>query len=271
MKKYRFLFAIAFALFILFPFSVKAEEISTIEITGFNEPVVGEKPTFNASVAQDANYSILFEAWDGNNGTMIESVDNPSIINKIENFEENVVYTYYVYIKPKDGHVFADDVTATIDGINFDDYRIAGSTLVFEYQYGTAKKAVPKAEEYTVIFDANEGKFKNNQTTMTIDVWENGYEENLATPTRDGYKFKGYYTERIGGTKFELILAESGIDSDMTFYAQWEKNSAVSETIPEAQVQPPKTNDGIMDNILIGIIALIGAAGATIYLKKEIM
>ena len=179
MKKYSFLFVIVLTLFILFPCSVKAEEISTIEITGFNEPVVGEKPTFNASVAKDSNYSILFEAWDGNNGTMIESVDNPSIINKIENFEKNVAYTYYVYIKPKDGHVFANAVTATIDGINFDDYRMAGSTLVFEYQYGTPKEAVPKVEEYTVIFDANEGTFKNDKTIITVDVWKNGYEEKV--------------------------------------------------------------------------------------------
>ena len=89
-------------------------------------------------------------------------------------------------------------------------------------------------EKYKVIFDSNGGKFDESEQYV-IEEWNNDYYDNLVKPTREGYTFKGYYTEKIGGTKFELILAESGIDSDMTFYAQWEENSVVIPSIPKEE------------------------------------
>ena len=269
MKKQKFLIFITFMMFVMFPCGVYADEINTIEISGFNEPVVGESPIFNAITDENANYYVHLEAWEGNNSTMIESVDNSSIINKIDKFEQNVVYTYLIYIKPKNGYQFADDVTAKIDGIDFDDYRMAGSTLIFEYQYGTPKEAPVKVENFKVIFDANEGSFKNDKKIITIDVWDNKYADTLETPVRDGYTFKGYYTEKIGGQKFEMILNESGIDSDMIFYAHWEKVSSVSES--EQEVKNPKTYDGIGNSIIILMTSLVVIIGTTIYLKKETM
>lgn len=41
----------------------------------------------------------------------------------------------------------------------------------------------------------------------------------LITPARTGYKFIGWYTDPIGGTKFE----SQTIDRDMTLYAHWEE------------------------------------------------
>ena len=104
---------------------------------------------------------------------------------------------------------------------------------------------------YNVVFDSNGGVFNENKTILTIENWKNEYEETLEKPIREGYEFKGYYTEKIGGTKFELILAESGIDSDMTFYAQWEEKS---NTLQEVN---PNTLDDIVTTIIIGIISFI--------------
>jgi len=109
-----------------------------------------------------------------------------------------------------------------------------------------------------VVFDANGGNF-GTDTTYTVDDWNANLYDSLVSPTRDGYKFMGYYTEKNGGTKFEMILNESGIDSDMTFYAKWE---VVTEN--------PKTFDGIGSDIFIGIISLIGLFGAAIYLKNKV-
>ena len=83
---------------------------------------------------------------------------------------------------------------------------------------------------YKVIFDANGGNF-SGENTLTFDDWNNNdYEydyksgnDNIEKPTRDGYEFLGYYTEKIGGTFLANIMAESGIDTDMTFYAQWKE------------------------------------------------
>lgn len=104
-------------------------------------------------------------------------------------------------------------------------------------------------KSFKVIFDANGGVFKENKNIYTIEEWKNEYEATLEKPTRDGYTFKGYYTEKIGGTKFELILAESGIDQDMTFYAQWEEKN-VEEN--------PNTLDNIENTIITLVISILG-------------
>lgn len=102
---------------------------------------------------------------------------------------------------------------------------------------------------FKVVFDANGGIFKENKNCLTIEQWKNKYEETLEKPTKEGYTFKGYYTEKIGGTKFELILAESGIDQDMTFYAQWEEKN-VEEN--------PNTLDNIESTMITLVISILG-------------
>lgn len=107
--------------------------------------------------------------------------------------------------------------------------------------------------KYKVILDANSGTFTSGDT-ITIDEWENGMETNLERPTKEGYTFKGFYTERTGGTKLELILAESGIDADMIFYAQYTLNE-----------ETPKTLDNIYVSIIMAIISSITLIGVIIY------
>ncbi|WP_313130830.1 InlB B-repeat-containing protein [Anaerocolumna sp.] len=70
---------------------------------------------------------------------------------------------------------------------------------------------------YNVFFDANGGSI-----TTTSDVVMNGKNHYgvLITPTRPGYSFDGWYTERSGGT---LITLWSVVDtiSSYTLYAHW--------------------------------------------------
>lgn len=120
------------------------------------------------------------------------------------------------------------------------------------------KLTVLEEEKYKVVFDANDGTFKSGNS-LIIDEWENGYETLLPKPTKNGYKFLGYFTEKIGGTKFELILAESGIDKDYTFYAHWELLN---------EEENPKTFDEIEKKFYIMIASLIILVTSTIYLKK---
>ena len=143
------------------------------------------------------------------------------------------------------------------EGRTLADYNIQMDSTIYIY-------LVQNQEGFKVVFDANGGIFNDDKNILTIEKWKNEYEETLETPTRDGYTFKGYYTEKIGGTKFEMILNESGIDSDMTFYAQWEENSAIA---PSTQEQNPETFDSIGNNILIATISLIGLVGTIIYFK----
>ena len=114
---------------------------------------------------------------------------------------------------------------------------------------------------FEVIFDGNGGVFKDNKDNLVIEEWKNEYEEILEKPTREGYTFKGYYTEKSGGTKFELILAESGIDSDMTFYAQWEENSN--------KVENPNTLDSIGKSIITLIISIFCVVCSVLYFNNK--
>lgn len=118
-------------------------------------------------------------------------------------------------------------------------------------------------ENFKVIFDANGGLFNGNKDILIIDEWKIGDEETLEIPTRKGYKFKGYFTEKINGTKLEFILAESGIDSDRTFYAQWEESTSISE------IKNPQTLDNIGNIIIISIISFVGLVGNIIYFNKQ--
>lgn len=87
-------------------------------------------------------------------------------------------------------------------------------------------------------------------------------ETNLERPTKEGYTFKGFYTERTGGTKLEFILAESGIDADMTFYAQYTLNE-----------ETPKTLDNIYVSIIMAIISsiflIVVSLSYAIYINKS--
>lgn len=72
--------------------------------------------------------------------------------------------------------------------------------------------------------------------------------ETLEEPTRDGYKFLGYFTEKEGGTSFENYYNEAGIDKEMTLYAQWQENSssAAGEVQPEESDKNPE--NAVIDN-----------------------
>ena len=126
--------------------------------------------------------------------------------------------------------------------------------------------AIAEKIEYKVVFDANGGIYQDNNTLLTIEKWRNGLETEIEHPTRDGYIFLGYYTEKIDGTKLEMILAESGIDGDTTFYAQWENAASEGTTSEE---ENPKTGDNIGNSIILLFISIIGLIGTSVILKKE--
>ena len=174
----------------------------------------------------------------------VKKIDGTNISLEVESSDTVEVLRQKIY--NLDNSISPTDYNLTYGGKKLED----GRTLA---DYGVQKEVTffltPKIVKYKVVFDANGGTF-NNDSTWTIDKWENGMESSLKIPTKDGYEFIGYYTEKTNGTKFELILAESGIDNDMTFYAQWkEKNNNINN---------PQTNDNIMMSIVMMMLSLIG-------------
>ena len=84
-------------------------------------------------------------------------------------------------------------------------------------------KAIPK---YEVTLNANGGKV-SGATTKKITVTSGKTYGTLATPTRSGYVFQGWYTKKTGGS---LIVSSSkvSITANQTLYAQWLKNCKVT-------------------------------------------
>jgi len=97
---------------------------------------------------------------------------------------------------------------------------------------------------YTLTLDTNQGKFSDGKTKLEFaDVTECDMTK-VENPVRDGYTFKGWFTEKTGGISINTIMnGEDGINKDTTFYAQWEKNSAGEPGIPEDGEQEGDNNN----------------------------
>ena len=76
------------------------------------------------------------------------------------------------------------------------------------------------ANKYTVTFDANGGTVTPAEQTVT---YGSHYGE-LPTPTREGYTFAGWFTEKDGGTQVTKETVVKTV-ADHTLYAHWTANT----------------------------------------------
>ena len=81
----------------------------------------------------------------------------------------------------------------------------------------------PAVQEYTITFDANGGSVTPSSVTT-----KDGKLESLPTPTRGGYDFLGWYTEKDGGEK---VITDTVFTKDTTIYAHWQKQAAQEYTV----------------------------------------
>lgn len=84
------------------------------------------------------------------------------------------------------------------------------------------------------------GKYTKNAAATLTAQWANPTMGTLPTPTRNGYKFLGWYTAKSGGTK---ITTSTAISADTTIYARWSALYGVTYDMnggtggPEAQTK----------------------------------
>jgi len=159
--------------------------------------------------------------------SVTNSVTNTKINGETSIANEN---DYTAILTANPGYKLPDMVYVLVGGSEL-------STTSYSYNKETGELTIPKTfitenitivgdaveTTYKVIFDAVGGIFKSGENTLTFEKWTYEYFDNLEEPVLEGYKFLGYYTEKVGGTSLKHIMAESGIDQDMTFYAQWEE------------------------------------------------
>ena len=85
-----------------------------------------------------------------------------------------------------------------------------------EITFDNGYKIVDELKEYIITFDANEG---NVDLTTKKVIYKDTYGD-LPTPTREGYDFVGWFTEKIGGTEVKNST-KVDISSNQTIYAHW--------------------------------------------------
>lgn len=137
-----------------------------------------------------------------------------------------------------EGKVFAGWSTSK-DKEELDVTKITGNTTL----YAVWKDAeAPDAEKVTITFDLDGGTSAAPLTN--IDV-EKGTEVKAAdyaafAPTKEGYTFKGWTTEKGGTTPMESVT----VTEASTLYAIWEKNAEEPNSDPATTEAVDLTADG---------------------------
>ena len=104
------------------------------------------------------------------------------------------------------------------------------------------------AQAYTVTFDANGGSVTPSSVTT-----KDGKLESLPTPTRGGYDFLGWYTEKDGGEK---VITDTVFTKDTTIYAHWQKQAAQEYTVT-FDANGGTINSGVITSYTYGVGATL--------------
>lgn len=119
----------------------------------------------------------------------------------------------------KEDHIFAGwyaDSACTVS-FNFDNPITANTTA---YAKWTPKAVEPT--KHTVVFDSNGGSAVASQTVNDGDK-----ANKPANPTKSGYIFVGWYTDKNYGTEFDFTKA---VMANTTAYAKWKADASTPST-----------------------------------------
>ena len=115
----------------------------------------------------------------------------------------------------RSGYTFEGWYTEKNGGTKVSSNTIINSNVII---YAHWKKASSPTTKYTLTYNANGGKVTPTSKTLN----KGSKYGTLPTPTRSGYTFNGWYTEKNGGTK---VSSNTIINSNVTIYAHWKKNN----------------------------------------------
>ena len=116
----------------------------------------------------------------------------------------------------KDGFTFAGWFTENDEA--FTGTNVTSDVTVYAKWSGT----------YNVTFNANGGKFTDNSETKSIEVDSETIAAIDEEPTRDGYKFCGWFTDSSCVTEFTGTVYEN-----TTVYARWQTTPTIVSVTPE--------------------------------------
>ncbi len=209
-----------------------------------NELNIQLSKTYNLSDHNKLN-EIAFNLYDYKEE--INSLAGEDIFPELDSDVGNSCVTYVV-----DGGANAGKTANTCYGVIAIDYVV--------------KYTNENCGTYTIRYDANGGEnapasqTKNEGETIRLSTQK---------PTRDGYTFLGWSTNKNATSKDSTYDPGSSYskDANLTLYAVWQNNSAVDGKPSDNDQNSPQTGVGIG----LGIIALslIGGTAGIIYVNKS--
>ena len=185
--------------------------------------------------------SISFDANGGSVDTASKTVTYYSTYGNLPTPAARTGYTFDGWYTAKDGgtQVTSNTIVATS----------AGSTL---YAHWTANK-------YTVTFDENGGDTPSKASQSV--TYDSAY-GTLATVTRTGYTFDGWYTAASGGTKVTSTTKVS-TTGDRTLYAHWTANKYTVTFDENGGDTPSKASQSVTYDSAYGTLATVTRTGYT--------
>lgn len=179
-----------------------------------------------------------FKGWytAATGGTLIEEGDSVRVSADTTLYAQWTAQTYTVYFDANGGSVSTTSQsvtygytygalpTPTRTGYTFAGWYNAGDIITSETVCSKTANhtlfANWTANTYTLTYDAQGGSVSPSTKTVTF----NSAYDTLATPTRTGYTFEGWYTSSTGGN---VVTSETTVStaSNHTIYARWTANT----------------------------------------------
>lgn len=201
-----------------------------------------ESVLFNDITIERTGY--LFEGWYTDEACTdlfwAEGMDKPIMpANELNLYAKWAAHSFVMYFNANGGSVSTTSKAAlcgielgtlptpTRTGYTFNGWFTAASggeqitaNSIIEIAEDITLYARWTANTYKVTFDANGGSVSTSSRNVTYD----GTYDDLPTPSRTGFSFKGWYTATSGGTKISSTTKYTTV-GNQTLYAQWTANS----------------------------------------------
>ena len=205
---------------------------------------------FNSSTAQSGTANNSTSSWNGSltKNTYFKNLtaSNGVTVTLNANYSAN---SYTVTFNANGGSVspttksvtydstYGDLPTPTRTGYTFTGWTLNGATITSTTQVKTASNhtliAQWKADSYTLTFDPN-GQGGTVSPTIKSVTYDSAYGD-LPIPTRAGYIFIGWYTDKSAGSQ---VLSNTTVKTvkNHSIYAHWQATWATQATKPELRV-----------------------------------